>query len=86
MTVRSLFLIAVSGLLIAITVIASLFVAVETKNSITADVQEQKNALRDEVYSILSVTDSLMGKRVKSSLDLLIERGERIPELMVSPM
>jgi methyl-accepting chemotaxis protein len=78
MTVRSLFLIAVSGLLIAITVIASLFVAVETKNSITADVQEQKNALRDEVYSILSVTDSLMGKRVKSSLDLLIERGERI--------
>lgn len=76
MTVRSLFLIAVSGLLIAITVIASLFVAVETKNSIAADVQEQKNALRDEVYSILSVTDSLMGKRVKSSLDLLIERGE----------
>lgn len=42
MTVRSLFLIAVSGLLIAITVIASLIVAVETKNSITADVQEQK--------------------------------------------
>lgn len=47
------FLIAVSGLLIAITVIASLFVAVETKSAITADVYEQKNALRDEVYSIL---------------------------------
>jgi hypothetical protein len=78
MTIRSIFLIAVSGLLIAITVIASLFVAVETKSSITADVQEQKNALRDEAHSILSVTDSLMGKRVKSSLDLLIERGERI--------
>jgi methyl-accepting chemotaxis protein len=78
MTIRSLFLIAVSALLIAITVIASVFVAVETKNSITADVQEQESALRDEVYSILSVTDSLMGKRVKSSLDLLVERGDRI--------
>jgi methyl-accepting chemotaxis protein len=78
MTIRSLFLVAVSGLLIAITVIASVFVAVETKNSVTADVQQQESALRDEVYSILSVTDSLMGRRVKSSLDLLIERGKRI--------
>ena len=78
MTIRSLFLIAVSALLIAITVIASVFVAVETKNSITADVQEQEGALRDEVYSILSVTDSLMARRVRSSLGLLVERGERI--------
>jgi methyl-accepting chemotaxis protein len=78
MTIRSLFLLAVSGLLIAITVIASVFVAVETKSTITADVLEQRNALRDEVNSILSVTDSLMAKRVKSSLDLLVERGDEI--------
>lgn len=39
MTIRSLFLIVVSGLLIAITVIASLFVAVETKSAISGFVE-----------------------------------------------
>jgi len=83
MTIRNLFMSSVSALLIVITLIACVIVAVGTQDSITSQVLEKKNDLREEVNSILSVTDELMAKRVQNSLNLLVERGERFgtPEI-----
>lgn len=78
MSIRNLFIVSVSGLLILITVLVSLLIAVNTQNEITAEVRERQSDLRDEIDSMLSITDDLMSKRVQNSLDLLTERGKRL--------
>jgi len=77
-SIRNLFIVSVSGLLILITLLVSLLIAVNTHNEITSEVRERQSDLRDEIDSMLSITDNLMSKRVQNSLDLLTERGKRL--------
>lgn len=78
MSIRKLFILSVSALLLLIAIIASVIVAMNAQSTITQEVQEQKDDLTDELRGLLSVTDNLMSKRVGNSLSLLTERGERL--------
>lgn len=78
MSIRKLFILSVSALLLVIAIIASVIVAMNAQATITAEVQEKKDDLTDEIKSLLSVTDNLMSKRVENSLSLLTSRGERL--------
>ncbi|MFO8140308.1 MAG: Cache 3/Cache 2 fusion domain-containing protein, partial [Marinobacter sp.] len=78
MTIRNLFITTVSALIVLIMAVASAFIAWETRDAIETDVLEQSNELRNDVLRILSVTDDLMAKRVKSSLTLLTVRGQQL--------
>lgn len=78
MTIRNLFLITVSILIVVIMAVASALIAWQTQSTTETDVIEQRNVLRDDVLRTLSVTDDLMAKRVESSLNLLTERGQNL--------
>lgn len=78
MTIRNLFITAVAILIALIMTVASVFIAWQTRSSIETDVAEQRNVLRDDILRTLSITDDLMAKRVKSSLDLLTARGKQL--------
>lgn len=75
MSIRKLFIVSISVVLLVIALIASVVIAVNTQASITADVVEKRNDLVEEITGMLSVTDELMSKRVRNSLNLLVERG-----------
>lgn len=77
MSIRKLFIVSIAGILFAIALIASIFLAINTQKAITSEVIEKRETLIDEVVQMLSITDDLMSKRVQNSLDLLMERGER---------
>ncbi len=78
MTIRTLFISSIAALLAVIAVIASLLIALDTREQITHQVTEQQADIQGEVLSILTVTDNLMSKRVRNSLTLLTERGEAL--------
>ncbi|TGN41702.1 methyl-accepting chemotaxis protein [Marinobacter confluentis] len=78
MTIRNLFIVAVSILIIAIMTVASALIAWQTQSTIKTNVVDQRNVLRDDVLRALSITDELMSKRVESSLNLLTVRGESL--------
>jgi methyl-accepting chemotaxis protein len=75
MSIRKLFIVSISTVLFAIALIASVFIAFNTKNVITADVLDSRVDLTEEVSGMLSITDDVMSKRVENSLSLLVERG-----------
>ncbi|PPI83485.1 methyl-accepting chemotaxis protein [Marinobacter maroccanus] len=75
MSIRKLFIVSISTVLFAIALIASVFIAFNTKNVITADVLDSRVDLTEEVRGMLSITDDVMSKRVENSLSLLVERG-----------
>jgi methyl-accepting chemotaxis protein len=77
-TIRNLFITAVSILLVMIMMIASAFIAWETRTVIKTDVVDQKNEMKNDVLRILGITDQLMAERVKSSLNLITERGAQL--------
>ncbi len=78
MTIRNLFIITVSILIVVIMTVASALIAWQTQSTTETDVIEQRNGLRDDVLRTLSITDDLMAKRVESSLNLLTERGQNL--------
>jgi len=78
MSIRKLFIVTISCLLLLFAVISSVLVAINTQKSITSEVVEKRDDLVDEIESMLSVTDNLMSKRVQNSLNLLVERGNRL--------
>ena len=78
MSIRNLFIVSISGLLILLAVAVSVFIAVGTEKTITSEIMERRDALSEEVRSLLTVTDDLMLKRVENSLNLLTERGTEV--------
>lgn len=78
MSIRKLFIVSIAAVLLIIAIAVSVFIAFDTKESITSDVRDNRDALTDEIASMLSITDELMSKRVKNSLNLLIERGTKL--------
>lgn len=78
MTIRSLFIASVAGLLVCIMLAASIFIASATKSTIATEVIDRRNDLKNEVVGMLSITDNLMAKRVQNSLTLLTERGQEL--------
>ncbi|MBU2954904.1 methyl-accepting chemotaxis protein [Marinobacter sp. F3R08] len=84
MSIRKLFIVSISIVLFVIALVASAFIAIDTQNSITSEVLENRDDLTDEISSILAVTDNLMSKRVHNSLNLLIERGNRLGQATVN--
>ena len=78
MSIRNLFIASLSALLVLITVIVSVYVAIDTRSTVTANVEERRSDLQDELTSLLLITDELMAARVENSLNLLVERGERL--------
>lgn len=78
MTIRNLFIITVSVLIVVIMTVASIFIAWQTRNAIETDVADQSMVLRDDIQRALSITDELMDKRVRNSLNLLEARGKQL--------
>ncbi|MGP9833541.1 methyl-accepting chemotaxis protein [Marinobacter sp. NSM] len=78
MSIRNVFIAAVCGLLATFAVVVSVVSAVDTRSDISEDVAETSNLLTDEVHKLLDITNSLMSAQVRSSLNLLIERGEAL--------
>ncbi|MBS3804425.1 MAG: hypothetical protein KGY54_07745, partial [Oleiphilaceae bacterium] len=78
MTIRNLFIVAVSTLLALIMIVASAFIGWQTRSTISTEVVDQRDRVAGDVLRILSVTDDLMAKRVQSSLSLLTERGNEL--------
>ncbi len=80
MSIRKLFVVSISAVLLLLALIASLFIAMNMKESITSEVIERRNDLTDEINGMLSITDDLMSKRVQNALSLLVERGNQLGE------
>ncbi|HET8849319.1 MAG TPA: Cache 3/Cache 2 fusion domain-containing protein [Marinobacter sp.] len=76
MSIRNLFIASLSALLVLITLVVGVYVAIDTRSSVIAEVEERRSDLHDELNSLLSITDELMAKRVENALNLLVERGE----------
>ncbi|KPQ29121.1 MAG: methyl-accepting chemotaxis protein [Marinobacter excellens HL-55] len=76
MSIRNVFISAVFGLLVVFAVAVSVVSSVDTRYSISEDVAKTSALLTGEVIKIFSVTNNLMLERVRSSLNLLIERGQ----------
>lgn len=83
MSIRKLFIISIAAVLLVIAITASVFIAIKTEESITSEVRDTRDALTDEIDSMLSITDELMSKRVKNSLNLLVERGNLLGEASI---
>ena len=78
MSIRKLFIVSIAVVLLVIALLASIVIALNTQKTITADVAERQSDLVEEITGMLSITDELMSKRVKNSLNLLIERGQQM--------
>lgn len=78
MKIRTLFLVTVSALIAVMCLVASIWLSIDTRNGVLSQVEERKTDLRDEIATILNVTNELMEKRVNNSLSLLRERGDAI--------
>ncbi|HAS78044.1 MAG TPA: methyl-accepting chemotaxis protein, partial [Marinobacter adhaerens] len=78
MSIRKLFIVSIAAVLLVIAILASVVIALNTQKTITADVAERQSDLVEEITGMLSITDELMSKRVKNSLNLLIERGQQL--------
>lgn len=83
MSIRNLFIVSISIVLFVIVIISSIFIAINTQDSITSEVREQRSELTGEISRLLSVTDNLMSKRVQNSLNLLVERGTGLGDASV---
>lgn len=86
MSLQRKFLIATSMVIIGFSVIIGIYTVVITKDNIHSQVQNKKETVTSELFSMLKITDSIMSDRVKSSMKLLIERGtiNNAPELDVA--
>ncbi|HBI77845.1 MAG TPA: methyl-accepting chemotaxis protein, partial [Marinobacter adhaerens] len=71
MSIRKLFIVSIAAVLLVIAILASVVIALNTQKTITADVAERQSDLVEEITGMLSITDELMSKRVKNSLNLL---------------
>src|SRR6056297_616405 len=78
MSIRKLFIVSIAVVLLVIALLASIVIALNTQKTITSEVVERQSDLVEEVTGMLSITDELMSKRVKNSLNLLIERGQQL--------
>lgn len=83
MSIRKLFIVWISVVLLAIALIVSGLIAYRTQQTITSDVVDRKNDLVEEITGMLTITDELMSKRVQNSLNLMIERGNQLGEARV---
>ncbi|MEC7727261.1 MAG: Cache 3/Cache 2 fusion domain-containing protein [Pseudomonadota bacterium] len=83
MSIRKLFIVWISVVLLAIAVIVSIWMAFRTQQTITSDVVDRRKDLVEEITGLLSITDELMSKRVQNSLNLMIERGNQLGEARV---
>lgn len=83
MSIRKLFIVWISVVLLAIAVIVSLLIAWNTQQTITSGVLDRRNDLVEEIVGMLSITDDLMSKRVQNSLNLMIERGNQLGDARV---
>lgn len=78
MSIRNVFISAVFGVLVVFAVVVSVVSSVDTRSRVSEDAAKTSALLTDEVTKILSVTNDLMLERVRSSLNLLIERGQAL--------
>ncbi|MDX1633240.1 MAG: Cache 3/Cache 2 fusion domain-containing protein [Marinobacter sp.] len=83
MTIRKLFIVSISVVLLALAAIESVVIALDTRDTIISEVQDSRGDLVDETRNTLAITDELMSERVRSSLNLLIERGSQLGEAQV---
>ena len=78
MSILKKFLISITVLLILFTLIVTGFNVYRASSKVTAQVANKKASVTAQLIDILSVTDTLMSERVKSSMKLLKERGSAI--------
>ena len=80
MSIQRKFLFSISAVIALFALIVAVATVITTSSNVSTLVQEQKKNTADRLVNILTVTDSIMLERVKSSMALLKQRGEAIGE------
>lgn len=78
MSIQRKFLAAISAVIAAFAIVIAIITVFTTASSVDDQVEKQKQQVADRLLNILTVTDSLMHERVKSSMTLLKQRGLEI--------
>ncbi|MEC7135030.1 MAG: Cache 3/Cache 2 fusion domain-containing protein, partial [Pseudomonadota bacterium] len=80
MSIQRKFLFSISAVIALFALIVAVATVITTSSNVSTLVHEQKKNTADRLVNILTVTDSIMLERVKSSMALLKQRGEAIGE------
>lgn len=80
MSIQRKFLFSISAVIALFALIVAVATVITTSSNVSTLVQEQKKNTADRLVNILTVTDTIMLERVKSSMALLKQRGEAIGE------
>jgi len=75
MSIQRKFLFSISAVITLFALIVAVITVITTSSSVTSLVEEQKKSTADRLVNILTITDSIMLERVKSSMALLKQRG-----------
>ena len=75
MSIRRKFLAAISIVIAVFALVIAGVTVFTTASSVDEQVEKQKQQVADRLLNILTVTDSLIQERVKSSMTLLKQRG-----------
>ncbi|MEQ5836100.1 Cache 3/Cache 2 fusion domain-containing protein [Marinobacter sp. NFXS9] len=78
MSVKKKFFLAITLLISVVVIAGAVFTIVSRDNELTHTAESQSTDARQRVIRLLSVTDSIMMERVKSSMNVLIKRGKAI--------
>ncbi|WP_111494036.1 methyl-accepting chemotaxis protein [Marinobacter bohaiensis] len=78
MSVKKKFFLAITLLISVVVIAGAIFTIVSRDHELTNTAESQASDARQRVVRLLSVTDSIMMDRVKSSMQVLIKRGEAI--------
>jgi len=72
MSIQRKFLFSISAVIALFALIVAVATVITTSSNVSTLVQEQKKNTADRLVNILTVTDSIMLERVKSSMALLV--------------
>ena len=78
MSIQRKFLIYTSAVIGVLALIIAVITVFKTSSDVSSQINEQKKNTADRLVNILTVTDSIMLERVKSSMALLKQRGEAL--------
>lgn len=78
MSIQRKFLIYTSAVIGVLALIIAVITVFKTSSDVSSQISEQKKNTADRLVNILTVTDSIMLERVKSSMALLKQRGEAL--------
>ena len=78
MSIQRKFLLAICSVIALLALVIAIITVVTTSSSVVKQIDTQKQNTADRLVNILTVTDSIVLERVKSSMSLLKQRGEAL--------